>query len=202
MKKNVNFLKKLEKKEKQIKQKLIATVVIFFMFVMVATSIEQFSFIRAATDTANLIQNITGGSLATSCLGDCGFNDQVAGAGINSLCNFEVVNAQDYRGTGAGFSVTGWSTPLANGAGGNLLIPNTRIYWTPADSFFSWNGASNTGMDTVSTTLDLSAARTLLNTAVNAGMGYYNVPNTTLNVVIATTDYFADYNATLTIDIT
>ncbi len=202
MKNQVNILKNLESKEKQIKQKLIATVVIFFMFVMVATSIEQFSFVKAAQDTANLIQNLTAGSLATSCFPDCGFNDQVAGTGVNSLCNFEMVNAQDYRGSGAGWSVTGWSTNLVNGAGGNLHIPNTRMYWLPAGAIHAFNGASTSDIATYSALQDFSAARTLANSATNAGMGYYNLPNTTLNVVIEVTDYFADYNATLTIDIT
>jgi len=179
----------------------VATIVIFFMFVMVATSIEQFSLVKAATDTADLFQNIAGGDLDVTCLDECLFNQATAGTATNSLCNFEVVNAQDYRGSGAGWSVTGWSTNLVNGAGGNLEIPNTRMFWTPADAFHAYNGASVTGMDAKDTTEDFSAARTLLNTAINAGMGYYNIPNTSLNVVIEATDYYADYNATLTIDI-
>ena len=83
-----------------------------------------------------------------------------------------------------------------------MHIPNSRIWWLPADAVHAFNGAATTDIQTYSALADLSAARTLFNAAVNAGMGYYNVPNTTLNVVIATTDYFADYNATLTIDIT
>lgn len=182
--------------EQKIKQKILATLVIFFMFVMIGGTIDQFSIIRAATDTANLLQNIVSGDLFVQAQGDVGFNDQAAGTGINSLANLTVVNVIDNTGSAAGWDCVGGSTNFINGAGGNLILPNLRLMWAPGDI----DGPDLTG---VAAGPDYTGnfgdgTLTLINAASGYGSGSYNIANTSLNILIETGDYAEDYNATLT----
>ncbi|MBU1148723.1 hypothetical protein KKI23_01395 [Patescibacteria group bacterium] len=203
MKQKQDFLKDLEKKEKQIKQKIVATIVVFFMFMMVLGTTSQFNLIDFTQASSNMIQNVTPGSLAISSPAEIGFNDADAGVPASSLANLSMVNVQDYRGTGAGWAATGYSSVFANGLLGTVTIPNTRVYWDPDGEWYSYNSASNSDMDGHAGIVMLNTPQTILNAAaaLGAGMGYYNIPNTTLNVVIQAADEALDYNATLTLTV-
>jgi len=198
----VNFLYQLEKKEKQLKQKIISLIVIFFMFLSLMSVTGKLNFVRAESNLVTLKQNIIAGALDLTVMAEVGFNNATAGTAANSLANMAVFNVQDYRGSGAGWTVTGYSSPLVNGTDTGTTIPNTRIYWEPSTSFFGLNGASNTSITKYSTLVMLNTAQTIITAASTAGKGFYNIPNTTLNVVIQAGDLTADYNALLTMTLT
>ena len=182
--------------EQKIKQKILATLVIFFMFVMIGGTIDQFSIIRAATDTANLLQNIISGALFVQAQGDVGFNDQTAGTGLNSLANLTVVNVIDNTGTLGGWDCVGGSTNFINGASGNLILPNFRLMWAPGDLAGSDLNGVAAGADYTGNFGD--GTLTLINAAAGYGSGAYNIANSTLNLLIESGDYAEEYNATLT----
>lgn len=203
MENQVDLLQNLNKKEKQIKQKIVATIVVFFMFMMVLGSTNQFNLIDFTQASSNMIQNVIPGSLDISTPATIAFNNADAGVATSSLANLDVVNVQDYRGTGAGWAAVGNSSVFANGDDGSVTIPATRVYWEPDGEWYSYNGASNSDMEGHAGIVALDSQQTILNAAAasSAGMGYYNIPNTTLNVVIEAGDEALDYNATLVLSI-
>jgi len=198
MRDSINFHSQLEKKEKKLKQKIVSLIVIFFMFLSLMSVTGKLNFVRAESNVVQLKQNIVAGQLDLTVMAEVGFNNATAGTAANSLANMSVFNVEDGTGTGAGWSVTGYSSNLVNGTDTATLIPNTRIYWQPSDGFFGLNGASNTNVTKYSSLVMLNTAQTIITAAATAGMGKYNVPNTTLNVVIQAGDLTADYNAVLT----
>jgi hypothetical protein len=175
----IKTLVKMKTKKQQTKQKIIATFIILFMFIMIFGSVSV-DFTSAIGTNTTLIQNLIAGALSMEAPATIGFNNINIGSAINSLANMTVVNARDYRGSGAAWGVTGTMNDMRATNAGINTISNSVIAWTPGPAF-SDNG-SNTGT-AIGAAGYFSAARTLFNTSVNNGMGNYKITNTTLNVV-------------------
>lgn len=175
----------MKTKKQQIKQRIVATLVTAFMFIMISGCYNVPSLHAGTTWYTNLVQNIVAGSLNIDSMSNLGFNDITVGVATNSLANLEVVNMQDWRGNGQGWTVSAYCNALTTAAAGVNTIANTSIFLNTG-SVQAVSG-SLTGVATYGTDSwrDLSSPRTLVNTAVasNAGMGSYNLANTSLNVV-------------------
>ena len=165
--------------KQKIKQKIVATLVVLFMFVMVFGSVSV-DFTSAIGTNTTLIQNLIAGALSMEAPATLAFNNQTLGVAANSLANMDVVNARDLRGTGVAWTVTASMNNLTTGGAGVNNISNAAIAWAPGAAFAD-NG-SNTGT-AVGTAGYFSTLRTLFNTSTNNGMGNYKITNTTVNVV-------------------
>jgi hypothetical protein len=174
----------MKTKKQQIKQRIVATLVTAFMFIMISGCYNVPNLFAATGVNVTLIQNIIAGQLSIDSLSTLGFNDLTVGVAANSLGNLSVVNMQDWRGNGQGWSVSAYCNALTTTATGVNTIANTSIFIN-AGSVQAVNGsltgvaASGIGWQ------DLSSPRTLVNTgtALNYGMGSYNLANTMINVV-------------------
>lgn len=185
--------------KQQIKQKIIATLVVVFMLAMLG-GIIRISDVRAIGDNTTLQQEITAGSLSLESPTQVNFNATTAGAGVNSLANMVQVNMRDYRGTGASWTTVGAANNMV--AANAAEIPNSRLRWAPGD-IYALDGASNDG---VAAGADYSGnfgdgSRTLANASTNNGMGNYIINATTLNFLITADDYIGTYQNTLTLTI-
>jgi len=191
-------------KKQQIKQQIIATLVIVFMFTMIFGSVEIRD-VKAIGDNTTLVQNFTAGTLELESPASVGFNDIALGTGgTNSLANLVIVNMRDYRGTGAGWTVSGTMNDMMTSGGGGLnKIVNSTIAWDPQTAtLYGLDGASTDGMAKGSAGY-FSASRTLVNAAVNAGLGNYCLNGTELNIVWdgAANQVSGTYQNTLTLTI-
>ena len=177
----------------------MATFVALFMFVMVFGSIN-IDFTSATGTNTDLIQNILPGVLSMEAPLSIAFNNINLGTAINSLANMTQVNARDYRGTGAAWTVTGTMNNLTTTGAGVNNISNAAIAWAPG-ALWADNG-TNTGT-AVGTAGYFTSVRTLFNTSVNNGMGNYKIVNTTMNVVYNGNPNFVagTYQNTLTMTI-
>jgi hypothetical protein len=187
-------------RKKQLKQKIIATLVVTFMFVMISGSIKADD-----NDATNLIQNFVPGSLSLESSPAIPFNDISIGFGpTNSLGNLAIVNARDYTGGGLGWDVTGVMNDMYTSASGGLnKIVNSAIAWNPQTAtLFGLEGASTSGI-AKGTAQYFSAERTLLNAAASAGMGNYRLNGTEMNIVWdgAANQMAGTYQNTLTLTI-
>jgi hypothetical protein len=169
----------MKTKKQQIKQRIVATLVVLFMFVMVFGSVN-IDLINAIGTNTTLIQNLVAGSLSMEAPATIGFNNINLGSPTNSLANMLQVNARDLRGVGNAWTVTATMNNLTTAGAGVNNITNAAIAWAPG-GYFSDNGTS-TGV-AVGVAGMFDSARTLFNTSVNNGMGNYKIVNTTLNVV-------------------
>jgi hypothetical protein len=169
----------MKTKKQQIKQKIAATLVMLFMFVMVFGSVN-ISFISAIGTNTTLIQNILPGTLSMEAPTTLAFNNINLGSAVNSLANMNQVNARDLRGTGVAWSVTGSMNNLTTSGAGVNNISNAVIAWAPGASFADNGTNTGTAMGTAGY---FDSLRTLFNTSVNNGMGNYKLVNTTMNVV-------------------
>jgi hypothetical protein len=187
---------KMKTKKHEIKQRIAATLIAVFMFIMIFGSVSVDITSAIGTNTT-LIQNLIAGTLAMEAPASISFNNISIGSAINSLANMTQVNARDYRGSGLAWAVTGTMNNLTATNSGINNISNAVIAWAPGASFAD-NG-SNAGT-AVGVPGYFSSARTLFNTSVNNGMGNYKITNTTLNVVYnGATDVVAGtYQNTLT----
>lgn len=185
-------------KAKLLKQRIIATLIIFFMFAMIA-SLFQLQRARAAADQTNVLTNITAGSLSIDSSDSAGFADTTTGTSQNITANFALVSMIDTRGTGANWSVTAtmpWFYPDEN-----TVMNNWRLTWDPG-TLTGWNGASTAGIDCNETysTGNFGATRTLCTTSAG-GMGTYTVNNTVLNLLILASDKVDNYTSSVTLTI-
>ena len=190
---------RVKTKKIEIKQKIFATLIVFFMLAMIS-SILRISNVRAIGDNTTLQQEITAGSLSLESPLQVNFNSQTAGTSVNSLANMVQVNMRDYRGTGASWTAVGSANNFYKDVENN--IPNSRLRWAPGD-IFALDGADNAG---VVAGPDYSGNfgdgdRTLANTSTNNGMGNYVINSTTLNLLIDAGDSTGTYQNTLTLTI-
>lgn len=172
-----------EIKKNQIKQRIVATLIVVFMFLMISGSINTRN--AMANDTTDLIQNFVAGYHSLEASASVGFNDISLGSGgTNSLGNLVIVNARDYSGTGLGWSVTGsMNNMLTSGAGGLNKIENSAIAWNPqASALIGLEGASVTGIQK-GTAQYFSLIRTLVNAGAGYGLGNYRFNGTEMNIV-------------------
>lgn len=170
-------------RKNQIKQRIVATLIVVFMFAMISGSINTRN--AMANDVTNLIQNFVAGYLSLEASADVGFNDiSIGSGGINSLGNLLIVNARDYTGTGGGWSVTGsMNNMLTSGSGGLNTIPNSVIAWNPQTATLYGLEAANVLGIAKGTAQYFSAIRTLFNAAATNGMGNYLLNGTEMNIV-------------------
>jgi len=192
----------LEKRIKEIKQKIIAAFVISVMFVLVFTTLNlNPNYVDAVsnstTPTANL--NVVAGALDVETTSAMGFG--AATLGTQATINNLDVNALDTIGDSNPWTVTATSSPFANETDGATSIPNTRFNIdSSALTILNDSGAACTQTNTGSAgTLD--AARTIMNGSA-AATGRCIVNNVKLNVTVLPSDTVETYNATMTITIT
>ena len=170
-------------KRQQIKQQIAATLIISFMALMVFGSVEVAD-LSAAVNNVTLIQNLVAGTLQLEAPTSKGFNDLTVAVAGNSLANLDQVNVRDFRGTGAGWTLSGTMNNMLTSAaagGGSNEISNAVIAWAPG-TYYALDGGSNTGVS-AGTAGFFSAARTLLTATANNGMGNFVMNGTVLNVV-------------------
>lgn len=187
--------------KQEIKQKIMATIVVFFMGVMVFGSMDVADLMAANQTNTTLIQNLVAGSLELEAPSSKAFNNLTVGVANNSLANLDVVNMRDYTGSGAPWEVTGAMNDLTTSDAGTNTIANSVIAWAPG-SQFALDGASNTGV-AVGSAAYFDDVRKLINAAAGAGMGSFRVNGTTLNVVYngRATQLAGTYQNTLTLTI-
>lgn len=192
----------MKTKKQQIKQKIAAVTVVFFMALMVFGSRDQFA-LAIGTNTT-LIQNFIAGSLQLETAASLGFNDITVGVPANSLATLSIVNVRDYRGSGAGWTVTGTVNNMFAAVTGPLnYILNTTIAWAPGAVWALDGGASNTGVATGAASYFGGGLLTFANTSTNNGVGNYKVTNTALNIVYggSAAQKIGSYQGTLTMTI-
>ena len=171
--------------KQKIKQQIVATIVVFFMFIMVSGTVNVMNGNAATTVYMNLIQNFVSGTLSIECMANLVFNDITIASATNSLANMTVFNIRDYRGSGAGWTVTSFSGNLVilNNATGINNISNAFIAMNPATAtIIGLDGSSTSGI-ALGSAAYLNYARTLVNSSTNNGMGNYRVNNVTYNIV-------------------
>lgn len=192
----------MKTKKQQIKQKIAAVVVVFFMAVMVFGSRDEFA-LAIGTNTT-LIQNFIAGSLQLETAASLGFNDITVGVAANSLATLGIVNIRDYRGSGAGWTITGTANSMFTAvAGPGNSILNTTIAWAPGSIWALDGGASNTGVAVGGASYFGGGLLTLANAASNNGVGNYKLTNTALNIVYggSAAQKIGSYQGTLTMTI-
>jgi len=171
----------MKTKKQQIKQKIIATLVVSFMFIMVSGTFNVTSILAATTTYTNLIQNMDQGNLELDAPYNVAFNNLSVGVAANSLANLDQVNMRDYRGTAAGWTVVGYTNNLQVSSAGINNISNASIWWNPG-TLTNFQGSS-TGVTPASGWASFGSQRTLVSASANNGMGNYRVSNTQLNIV-------------------
>lgn len=181
-----------------IKQKIIAVVLLTTLLVMVFSTVNfGGKQVQAANvgDNSNLYQNIVGSDLLVTASDDILFPDVTAGSSTNNPANIPLVNIYDLRGLNLTWVVSGYST-IFHGTSAN--ITNTRLNWNPsaASNYNGYSGADNTKM-ALGSLATLDATRTFANGAAGA-TGQFAVFNSLLNLAILATDAAGNYNATLT----
>lgn len=187
-------------RRKQLKQQIVATLVVVFMFGMIGGTFKvDYAGAIGANTVLNLL--VQAGSLSLEAPAQVNFTDvTLAGVASNTIANLVQVNMRDMRGTGAGWTAVGTANAMtaANGA----TIPTTLLRLAPGD-IFALDGASNTG---VAAGADYAGnfgdgARTLANTSTNNGLGNYVINGTILNLTVPSTTYTGTYQNTLTLTI-
>jgi len=175
----------MKTKRQKIRQQIIATIVVFFMFIMVSGTVDVMNGNAATTVYMNLIQNFVAGTMSIECMPDLVFNDIAIAAAGNSLANMTVFNIRDYRGSGAGWNVTAFSNDLtiANSAVGVNNISNASIAMNPSTAIVIGLDGSSTSGITLGAAAYLNYARTLAYSTANNGMGNYSINNATFNIV-------------------
>ena len=171
--------------KQKIKQQIVATIVVFFMFIMVSGTVNVMNGNAATTVYMNLIQNFVSGTLSIECMENLAFNDITIASATNSLANMIVFNIRDYRGSAAGWNVTAYSNNLTidNSADGINSIPNAAIAMNPATAtIIGLEGSSTSGISLGSAAY-LNYARTLVYATAGNGAGNYSVNNVTFNIV-------------------
>jgi len=175
----------MKTKKQKVKQQIIAVMVMAFMFVMITGTLNIPDLMAATTTTMAFGANISAGTLNIDTLASLAFPTMTIAVPTNDSANLTVVNMQDYRGNGMGWTMSAYSTPFTTPAGGTNSIANTAIFintGTLTNISGTSTGVAATG---AGSWRDLSAARTLVNTASNngSGMGSYNLANTMMNIV-------------------
>jgi len=170
-------------RKKQTKQKIIAVLIVTFMLTMVFGTLDLPFGLAANQSLSNLIQNFVGGELSMEAPSSLGFNNLSVGVAANSLANMDYVNFRDYRGSGAGWSVSAtMNNMFTSEAGTRNYLLNGNIAWFPQTAVLTGlEGSSTSGIAKGSDGL-FDAARTLVNTSTNNGMGNYRLNSLNLNV--------------------
>lgn len=189
----------MKTKKEQIKQRIIAIVVIVFMFSMVIGTVS-IQFAGAIGGNTILQQVVSPGTLSLETLAQVDFNTfTLNGVSTNSLANLTQVNMRDTRGSGAGWNVVGSAN---NMAAGTNIIANTRLSWSPG-TIYALDGSSNTGVTAGASYSGNFAdgARTMATATTNNGMGNYVINGTTMNLLLMSSVPAGTYQNTLLLTI-
>jgi hypothetical protein len=192
------FSRFYNRKIANIKQKIIAIVLMTTLLVMVFSAVNfSGDQVQAANigDNSNLYQDITGSDLMVSVSDSVTFSDVTAGTSTNNPANIPLVNIYDLRGLSVSWVVSGFSSEF-HGTSAN--ISNSRLNWNPSAAS-NYNGIS--GADNAKIALGglavLDTPRTFANGASGA-QGQFAVFNALLNLAVLATDMAGSYNSTLT----
>jgi len=192
----------MKTKKEQLKQKIVATLIVFFMFCMIFGSLDVIN-IQAATTT--LAQNVVAGSMTVAASASVAFPNINLGIATNSLVNLVQVNITDFRGSGAGWSVTGTVNNLTATNSGTNTIANSFITWFPANG--TWTALTGVTTGILNGAAANFGSATQLNLAgapASSGMGNYTLTNILMNITYggSTSQAAGTYQNTLTISIT
>ena len=189
----------LENSIKEIKQKIVAVLVISVMFALVFTTLNlNPNFAGAAT--TNVTINIAAGTLSIESSGTVSLGSTGAGSSTNVSLNNLMVNVKDFAGDGLNWAATVYSSNFTNGAGGSKIIPNTRFQVRPNEGTIYNAGTSSCSTTASGTPCGLSSSCALFNGNPSA-TGECRLNAVNLNLQVLTTDPTADYNATLTLSV-
>jgi len=191
----------METRKKQLKQKIIATLVVVFMFAMISGTVNPIR-VRAIGDNTLLQANVQGGTLSLDSPEQANYATVTLNASAQTTtANLIQVNMRDPRGSGAGWTTIGACNDMKAGTN---TISNAYIDWAPG-TVYALDGASNTG---VAAGADYAGnfgdgSRTLANTALSAGdgMGNYVINGTIMNLQILSSVNAGVYQNTLLLTI-
>ena len=189
----------LENRIKDINQKIVAVLVISVMFALVFTTLNLNPHAGNAA-TSNVLLNLAAGTLSIESTGTVDLGSTGAGSSTNVSLNNLMVNVKDFAGDGLNWAATVYSTNFVNGAGGTLIIPNTRFQVRPNEGTVYNAGSSSCSTTATGSECGLSAACALFN-GDTAATGECRLNAVNLNLQVLTTDPTADYNATLTLSV-
>jgi len=189
----------LENRIKEIKQKIVAVLVISVMFALVFTTLNLNPHAGNAA-TSNVLLNLAAGTLSIESTGTVDLGSTGAGSSTNVSLNNLMVNVKDFAGDGLNWAATVYSTNFVNGAGGTLIIPNTRFQVRPNEGTVYNAGSSSCSTTATGSECGLSSACALFN-GDTAATGECRLNAVNLNLQVLTTDPTADYNATLTLSV-
>ena len=191
----------MEIRKKQLKQKIIATLVVAFMFAMISGTVNPIR-VRAIGDNTILQAIVQGGTLSLDSPEQANYTTVTLNASVQTTtANLVQVNMRDPRGSGVGWTTIGSCNDMA--AGSNT-VANDYIDWAPG-TIYALDGASNTG---VAAGADYTGnfgdgTRTLANTTTDNGdgMGNYVINGTTMNLQIQSDANAGTYQNTLLLTI-
>jgi hypothetical protein len=191
----------METGKKQIRQKIIATLVVAFMFAMISGTMNPIR-VRAIGDNTILEAIVQGDSLSMESPTQANYVTVTLNASTQTTtANLVQVNMRDPRGTGEGWTTIGSCNDMA--AGSNS-ISNVYIDWAPG-TIYALDGASNTG---VAAGADYTGnfgdgSLTLANTTVDSGdgMGNYVINGTIMNLEVQSDVKAGTYQNTLLLTI-
>ena len=172
----------MKTKRKDIKQKIVSTLVVVAMIIMVFSTLEYKRIL--ADSNVTMSQTVSAGTLSMSTVTSLSMNSAITIAtATNSLGNLVVVNVIDYRGSGAGWTSTIYATnwnQIARDSGTNN-ISNSVTYIAPG-TLGNYNSSSEAGI-AVGSAGSLDSPVTLFNASSGNGMGAYFLGNSELNIV-------------------
>jgi hypothetical protein len=166
--------------KQKIKQKIVATTVVVFMLSMMFGSLNLPGALATVT-TTNLIQNFAGGTFGHQAQQNLVFTQITVGTASNTSANMLQTNVWDFRGTGAGWTITGICNNMLTAAVGVNMLNASTIFWAPGGATVTAISGVTTGI-TNGTTQSLETSRTLITSTTNNGMGNYRMWNVLLNV--------------------
>lgn len=177
-----------------IKKQIISTLILFFAFLMIFSTVNM-SF--GATNTTTLAQNIVSGSLDLSAPGNLNFTNIILnGSQQYSNTNLNGVNVTDYRGEpGTGWNLTAYATNLV--AGTNNISITARLNVTPGQVTSDKNAAAGSAFMMPNS----APGSVLMNASSSNGTGVSNITNSLFKLNIQAGDAAGNYTATMTLTV-
>lgn len=189
----------MKTKKGQIKQKIIATFVVTFMFAMMIGTVNV-NLVGAIGGNTILQQVVSAGSLSLETAAQVNFNTfTLNGVSTNSLANLVQVNFRDTRGSGAGYNVVGSANDMKAETN---TISNAFLKWSPG-TIYALDGSSNTGVTAGASYSGNfgDGPRTMVTATSNNGMGNYVINGTAMNLLLISSVPAGTYQNTLLLTI-
>jgi len=179
-----------------IKQQIIASLILSFMFVMIFATVG--TSMAADTMNTNLAQNITAGVLSVDIPSSLEWADiAIPATATNSSAELDGVTVSDNRGTFAAWDlkIYGLANLIAGDASVNNLDIENRLYVTPGDVDVDGYNVSAGGAFMMANN---GTTQSTYMTCSGAGFGASNIENTTFNIRVEPSDPAGDYTTTVT----